>query len=61
MKNQNLINGKKLNKKQLRSITGGLLDCLGGSCPTVDGCPPLNDYGCITISNACAQRQCRPM
>jgi len=60
MKNQNLTQGKKLNKKQLRSITGGLINCMTG-CPTIDGCPPLNEYGCITISNTCAQSVCRPM
>lgn len=54
----NLNNGKKLNKKQLRSITGGLLDCVG-NCPTIDGCPPLNEYGCIIISPKCAQSQCK--
>lgn len=59
MKNQNLTNEKKLNKKQLSSITGGLLDCLRGSCSTVDECPPLNEYGCTTISKACFQPQCR--
>ncbi|MCJ8154862.1 hypothetical protein MKJ01_13905 [Chryseobacterium sp. SSA4.19] len=60
MKNQNPINGRKLNKKQLRSITGGLLDCLGGICQTPDGCPPLNEYGCLIISKSCAQTNCRP-
>ncbi len=28
MKNQDLPNGKKLSKKQLRGVTGGLLDCI---------------------------------
>ncbi|MDQ1161854.1 hypothetical protein QE422_002222 [Chryseobacterium sp. SORGH_AS 447] len=60
MKNQNLINGKKLNKKQLRFITGGLLNCLESNCPTPGGCPILNEYGCITISNVCAQKECKP-
>jgi len=35
MKNQNLNNGKKLNKKQLRSITGGkemCIDMTTGEC-----------------------------
>ncbi|GEN74833.1 hypothetical protein CHA01nite_05730 [Chryseobacterium hagamense] len=59
MKNQNLINGKKLNKKQLRSITGGLLNCLETNCPTLGGCPILNEYGCITISKVCAQKECK--
>jgi bacteriocin-like protein len=60
MKNQNLSNGKKLNKKQLRSITGGLLNCFESNCPTLGGCPILNEYGCITIATACAQKECRP-
>ncbi len=59
MKNQNLSNGRKLNKKQLRSIRGGLLNCV--ICPTIDPpCPVLNEYGCITISKVCGQIQCRP-
>ncbi|UZT98715.1 hypothetical protein ODZ84_03840 [Chryseobacterium fluminis] len=28
IKNQDLPNGKKLSKKQLRGVTGGLLDCI---------------------------------
>ncbi|MCS4300601.1 bacteriocin-like protein [Chryseobacterium sp. BIGb0232] len=35
MKNQNLSKGQKLNKKELRSITGGLMRCydpMTGSC-----------------------------
>lgn len=46
MKNQN---GKKLTKKELRSITGGLLDCID---PATGGCK--------RISISCAQLQCRP-
>ncbi|CEJ69031.1 MULTISPECIES: bacteriocin [Chryseobacterium] len=49
MKNQNLAKGKKLNKKQLRSITGGLMDCID----------PMTG-ACSKISIGCAQLQCRP-
>ncbi|WP_172625650.1 hypothetical protein [Chryseobacterium panacisoli] len=48
MKNQNLTNGKKLNKKQLRVITGGKEMCL------------LPDLTCKRISFACAELQCQP-
>ncbi len=59
MKNQDLINGKKLNKKQLRSITGGLLDCMK-PVPCTD--PPCESTGsmCTRISPVCAQVECRP-
>ncbi|WP_054509298.1 hypothetical protein [Chryseobacterium sp. ERMR1:04] len=59
MKNQNLINGKKLTNSQLRTITGGLIDCLNGNCPSIDGCPP-SESGCVMISKYCGQPQCRP-
>ncbi|WP_370901446.1 hypothetical protein [Chryseobacterium gossypii] len=49
MKNQNVQKGKKLNKKELRVITGGLMDCID----------PMTGY-CKTISVGCAQKQCRP-
>lgn len=42
MKNQNLNKGKKLNKKELRVITGGLMRCydpMAGKCfMTGPGC-----------------------
>ncbi|MBL1220689.1 MULTISPECIES: bacteriocin [Chryseobacterium] len=50
MKNQDVPKGKKLNKKQLRSITGGLMDCID----------PMTG-GCRKISIGCAQLQCRPI
>ncbi|WP_117616569.1 bacteriocin [Chryseobacterium sp. JM1] len=49
MKNQNLANGKKLNKKELRSITGGLMMCRD---------PKTNQ--CRIFSIGCADPQCRP-
>lgn len=49
MKNQNIQNGKKLNKKELRFITGGLMMCID---------PKTN--GCRIISKGCADPQCRP-
>lgn len=58
MKIQNLQRGKKLSNKELRTITGGLIDCLG-NCPTLDGCPD-NPSGCVIVSKYCGQKQCRP-
>lgn len=52
--------GKKLNKKQLRTIKGGLINCIEPVlCPTP--CEPSSDpYGCTIISPKCAQKECRP-
>lgn len=48
MKNQNLQNGKKLNKKELRVITGGLQMCYD------------RDSGeCIAYGKQCAEFQCK--
>lgn len=61
MKNQNLINGKKLTNKQLRIIKGGMLDCMEPILCTTDPCessPYPN--GCTKISTSCAQKVCRP-
>ncbi|MBT2622211.1 MULTISPECIES: hypothetical protein [Chryseobacterium] len=49
MKNLNLEKGKKLNKKELRVITGGLMQCRD---------PKTN--GCRVFSNGCAEIDCRP-
>lgn len=48
MKNQNLIRGKKLNSKALRSITGGLMQCID---PWTGQCKA---YG-----RQCAESECR--
>jgi hypothetical protein len=48
MKNQNLNNGKKLNKKQLRSIVGGKEQCVE---PTTGQC---RKFGI-----GCAEKQCQ--
>ncbi|AZA83988.1 hypothetical protein C1637_15975 [Chryseobacterium lactis] len=61
MKNQNLNNGKKLNKKELKSITGGLLNCVQPVLCPDQPCEPSSDpNGCTIISKACAQKECRP-
>ncbi|MBT2622212.1 MULTISPECIES: bacteriocin [Chryseobacterium] len=63
MKNQNLQKGKKLTKKELKTIVGGMLDCKQPiACPTYPCDPPLPDYpnGCTTIAVGCAQKECRP-
>ncbi|MCS3531738.1 bacteriocin [Chryseobacterium sp. JUb7] len=48
MKNKNLPKGKKLNKKELRSITGGLMQCID---PWTGQCKA---YG-----RQCAEFECR--
>lgn len=48
MKNQNLNNGKRLNKKELRSITGGLMRCLD----------PATGL-CTSVGLGCFERQCK--
>lgn len=48
MENKNLNNGKKLNKKELRSITGGLLQCID----------PATGF-CTTIGPKCFERRCQ--
>lgn len=50
MKNQNLQKGKKLNKRELRVITGGLMQCRD---------PKTN--GCRVFSTGCAEPECRPL
>ena len=49
MQIKDLQNGKKLNKKELRSVNGGLMMCRD---------PKTN--GCRIISKGCADPQCRP-
>ncbi|KYH05210.1 MULTISPECIES: hypothetical protein [Chryseobacterium] len=60
MRNQISQIGKKLNKKELRTIKGGLINCMEPVlCPTP--CEPSSDpYGCTIISPKCAQKECRP-
>ena len=48
MKNQNVNNGKKLNKKELRVITGGKEMCW------------LAEQVYSKISFSCAEPQCQP-
>ncbi|WP_172821012.1 hypothetical protein [Chryseobacterium sp. T16E-39] len=48
MKNVNLQKGKKLNKRELRTITGGLQMCID---------PDTNQ--CIAYGRQCAEFQCR--
>lgn len=50
MKNQLLNNGKKLNKRELRSITGGLRQCID----------PMTGQ-CRAFSIRCAEPQCMPI
>lgn len=48
MKNQNLNKGKKLNKKELRTIMGGRKKCLYNNV-------------CILIDRLCAEPICNPI
>lgn len=50
MKNQQPSNGKKLSKKELRIITGGLRQCID----------PMTGQ-CRAFGLACAEPQCRPI
>lgn len=62
MKNHISGFGKKLNKKELTTIRGGLLNCMEPVlCPTpYEPCEPPYPNGCTIISTACAQKECRP-
>ncbi len=54
-------NAKKLNKRELKTIRGGLLDCIRPVLCPIQPCEPSSDpYGCTIISPACAQKECRP-
>ncbi|CAM3088790.1 hypothetical protein CHFL109739_16555 [Chryseobacterium flavum] len=48
MKNKTLNNAKKLNKKELRVITGGLRLCIDPATGV-----------CTEIGSACAERKCQ--
>lgn len=61
MKTMFLQSGKKLSKKQLKTIAGGLLDCMRPTLCQNPPCEPSSDpYGCTIISKVCAQKECRP-
>lgn len=63
MKNQISQTGKKLSKKELKIITGGMLDCMGPVlCPNwpCETYPPGDVRNCTKISFGCAQEICRP-
>ncbi|MDR2236890.1 MAG: hypothetical protein LBE92_12265 [Chryseobacterium sp.] len=57
------MKGRKLNKKELRTIAGGLIDCMPPRpCPPYpESCDPDPDTnGCSMISPFCGQKICRP-
>ncbi|WP_160137404.1 bacteriocin [Chryseobacterium sp. c4a] len=59
MESQTLPFGKKLNKKQLKTIQGGMLNCFDHQlCEN----PPCESSGsrCTITSSFCAQEECRP-
>ena len=56
MKNQINQIGKKLNKKQLRTIKGGLINCIEPVlCPTLFCEPSSDQNGYTIISPKCSQ------
>lgn len=66
MKKQTFLQAKKLSKKELKTIAGGMLNCMQPSVPCEGpDCPPINipkeprDY-CTIISPQCGQIVCRP-
>lgn len=53
------MKGKKLNKKELKTIHGGMLNCFNHElCEN----PPCGTGGsrCAITSSFCAQEECRP-
>ncbi|MCC3217270.1 hypothetical protein LIV57_18540 [Chryseobacterium sp. X308] len=63
MKKIELSKGKKLEKKQLKMIHGGMLDCMEPIPCTEFPCetyPPDDVRNCTKISIGCAQKICRP-
>lgn len=63
MKKIELNKGKKLEKKQLKMIHGGLLDCMEAVPCTEFPCetyPPGDIRNCTLFSPSCAQKICRP-
>lgn len=62
MKNKFLQSGKRLNKKELKCITGGLLNCMEPVlCPIpYEPCESPYPNGCTIISPVCGQKECRP-
>lgn len=63
MKNLFLQSGKKLSKKELKTIAGGMLNCMEPIPCTEFPCepfPPGDPRACSQISIGCAQKQCRP-
>ncbi|MFP3834026.1 hypothetical protein [Chryseobacterium sp. SIMBA_028] len=64
MKNKISLIGKKLNTKELKTIAGGMLNCM----PAQVICPPhlepceshVDANGCSMISPHCGQKICRP-
>lgn len=63
MKSQFSQSAKKLNKKQLKSIKGGMYDCMSPElCPPYpEPCESHADAnGCTMIHPRCGQEICRP-
>jgi hypothetical protein len=63
MKKLDLNKGKRLNKIELKSIKGGMLNCMEPILCTEFPCetyPPDDVRNCTKISVGCAQKICRP-
>lgn len=64
MKMETLLKGKKLGQKELKTIVGGMLDCMPAQkicLPPMEPCPPnVDENGCAMISPHCGQKICRP-
>ncbi|QIX82558.1 hypothetical protein FE904_20615 [Chryseobacterium indologenes] len=64
MKKQNLHQGKKLNKTQLKAISGGVMRCThsGGGCAQIHlscyekQCRQETNEVCMVISNTCIKK-----
>lgn len=63
MENKNVQHGKKLSKKEMKTIAGGMLNCMEPILCTDPPCetyPPGDPRACTKISIGCAQKVCRP-
>ncbi len=64
MKSKSIATAKKLGKKELKMIAGGMLDCMPAQeicLPHMDPCHSnVDENGCAMISPNCGQKICRP-
>lgn len=64
MKIKTALKAKKLSKKELKTIAGGLIDCMPAQeicLPHMEPCHSnVDENGCAMISPYCGQKICRP-